>query len=164
MLSRQGGCNSGKSTTGRTTGSSTGLSASLYDRHGCSNTTGRATGSCPSTSPKSACPRTSSRSSRTVEVITISSSESSDEDLEVIAARLRKAKCLRKSQRKYMETNKSQVEIRRRIFESRVLSRKDEEITQEEESRNTSKRGATGRITGSSVCKYKKMGMIRSSH
>ena len=87
----------------------------------------------------------------------------------MIAERLRKAKCLRKSQRRYTETNKSrraQVEIRSRIFESRqeFLGKKDEEITREEESRNTSKRGATGRITGSSVCKYKKMGMIRSSH
>ena len=88
----------------------------------------------------------SSRTSR-VEVITISSSESSDEDLEVIAARLRKAKCLKKSQRKYTETTRSQVEMRR-IFESRVLGRQDEEITREEE-RNSSKRGATGRINGS---------------
>ena len=67
------------------------------------------------------------------EVITLSSSESSsDEDLEVIAERLRKARCLRKSQRRYNETNKSrrtQMEIRSRIFESRqeFLGKKDKE-------------------------------------
>ena len=68
--------------------------------------------------------------------------------MEVIAEWLRK----RKSQRRYIETNKSrcvQVKIRSRIFESRqeFLGKKDKEITREEARRNNSKRGATGRIT-----------------
>ena len=42
-------------------------------------------------------PRMAARA-RTVEVITLSSGSESDEDLEVIAARLRKAKCLKQSQ------------------------------------------------------------------
>ena len=95
---------------------------------------------------------------RTVEVITLSSGSESDEDLEVIAARLRKAKCL---QRKYTETTRST----RRIFHSKARGKKDEEITLEEE--NSSKRETTGR-TGCMGPKprvpYKKMGMIRSLH
>ena len=60
-----------------------------------------------------------------MEVITLSSGSESDEDLEVIAARLRKAKCLKQSQRKYTETTRST----RRIFQSKAWGREDEEIT-----------------------------------
>ena len=137
-------------------------------------TSGRSTGSYPSTSARPACPRTrgagtsSGSSVRVAEVITLSSSESSsDEDLEVTAERLRKARCLRKSQRRYTETNKSrraQVEIRSRIFESRqeFLGKNGKEITWEEARRNTSERGAMGRITdnergGFPVYKYRRM-------
>ena len=88
----------------------------------------------------------------------------------MIAERLRK----RKSQRRYIETNKSRrawVEMRSRIFESsqEFLGRNGKEITWEEARRNTSKRGAMGRITdneqgGFPVCKYKRMEMKRTSH
>ena len=93
-----------------------------------------------------------------MEVITLSSGSESDEDLEVIAARLRKAKCLKQSQRKYTETTRST----RRIFQSKARGRKDEEITLEEE--NSSKREATGRngcMCPNPCVPYKKMGMIR---
>ena len=149
------GCNSGRSTTGRTMGSNSGPSASLH-RHGNLYTPGRAT----SSSTRSESPRTGSRA-RTVEVITLSSGSESDEDLEVIAARLRKAKCLKQSQRKYTETTRST----RRIFQSKAWGRKDEEITLEEE--NSSKRETTGRngcMCPTPRVPYKKMGMIRPSH
>ena len=67
--------------------------------------TGRSAGSSLSRSEPS-------KSLRRVEVITLSSSESEEEDLEIIAARLRQL-APRKTGRKYTETNRKHVHSNR---------------------------------------------------